>query len=111
MPPPLESCSVTAPKKLTDLFPGASKDAADLLMRLLQFNPSKRISAAQALRHPFVAQFHNPEDEPSCSRVITIPINDNHKYSIAEYRWAVGRAGRGYAGGWLSISGWGLCVM
>jgi serine/threonine protein kinase len=48
----------------------------------LQFNPNKRISAAEALRHPYVAQFHNPDDEPSCSRVITIPINDNHKYSI-----------------------------
>jgi serine/threonine protein kinase len=47
-----------------------------------QFNPSKRISAAEALRHPYVAQFHNPDDEPSCSRIITIPINDNHKYSI-----------------------------
>lgn len=51
-------------------------------MHHLQFNPSKRISAAEALRHPYVAQFHNPDDEPSCSRVITIPINDNHKYSI-----------------------------
>jgi hypothetical protein len=33
-----------------------------------------------------VNQFHNPDDEPNCSRVITIPINDNHKYTIAEYR-------------------------
>jgi mitogen-activated protein kinase 15 len=47
-----------------------------------QFNPSKRLTAAEALAHPYVAQFHNPDDEPSCSRTITIPINDNHKYSI-----------------------------
>lgn len=49
---------------------------------LLQFNPSKRLTAAEALAHPYVAQFHNPADEPSCSKIITIPINDNHKYSI-----------------------------
>lgn len=52
----------------------------------MQFNPNKRLSAAEALKHPYVAQFHNPDDEPSCGRVITIPINDNHKYSIQEYR-------------------------
>lgn len=43
-------------------------------------------SADEALRHPYVNQFHNPEDEPNCGRIITIPINDNHKYTIAEYR-------------------------
>jgi hypothetical protein len=60
---------------------------------LCQFNPTKRITAAEALAHPYVAQFHVPEDEPSCSRVITIPINDNCKYSISDYRWAGGAGG------------------
>lgn len=35
---------------------------------------------------PAPPQFHNPEDEPSCSRTISIPINDNHKFTVAEYR-------------------------
>eukprot|EP01017_Pseudomicrothorax_dubius_P002231 TRINITY_DN0_c984_g1_i2.p2 TRINITY_DN0_c984_g1~~TRINITY_DN0_c984_g1_i2.p2 ORF type:complete len:144 (+),score=41.52 TRINITY_DN0_c984_g1_i2:1-432(+) len=35
---------------------------------------------------PYVAQFHNSDDEPRCDRVITIPIDDNTKYSIREYR-------------------------
>lgn len=60
-----------------------------------QFNPSKRLSAAEALRHPYVAQFHCPDDEPACSRVVTIPINDNCKYSISDYRCA-GRAAVGH---------------
>eukprot|EP00951_Prasinocladus_malaysianus_P021916 scaffold182242_cov48-Prasinocladus_malaysianus.AAC.1 len=82
----LDNLSVAQPRKLHEMFPNASADAADLLKRLLHFNPKKRISAEDALRHPYVAQFHNTADEPSCSRRVTIPIDDNTKYSISEYR-------------------------
>jgi len=33
-----------------------------------------------------VAQFHNPDEEPNCTRKIVIPIDDNQKFSIREYR-------------------------
>lgn len=33
-----------------------------------------------------MSQFHNPDDEPSCPRVIKIQIDDNTKYTAAEYR-------------------------
>ncbi|KAK3232768.1 hypothetical protein CYMTET_56895 [Cymbomonas tetramitiformis] len=82
----LESLPPVEARSLRELFPNASPEAEDLLRRLLQFNPCKRISAEEALRHPYVAQFHNPQDEPTCDHTITIPINDNTKYSIAEYR-------------------------
>ena len=36
-------------------------------------------SAADALRHPYVARFHNPEDEPACPRILRIQIDDNTK--------------------------------
>lgn len=68
------------------LFPNASEQAADLLHKLLEFNPDKRITAEEALRHPYLAQFHNPADEPSCNHIISIPIDDNTKYTIQEYR-------------------------
>uniref|UniRef100_A0A7S0RHL1 Mitogen-activated protein kinase n=1 Tax=Pyramimonas obovata TaxID=1411642 RepID=A0A7S0RHL1_9CHLO len=82
----LESLPPVRARSLRELFPTASPEAEDLLIRLLQFNPNKRINAEEALRHPYVAQFHNPADEPYCEHVITIPINDNTKYSISEYR-------------------------
>ena len=36
------------------MIPDASPDALNLLNQLLQLNPDKRLSADQALRHPYV---------------------------------------------------------
>ncbi|GMH42648.1 hypothetical protein BSKO_10567 [Bryopsis sp. KO-2023] len=82
----IEGCRFTPQRDMREIFPNASADAYDLLRKLLQFNPSNRITAEEALRHPYCQQFHNPADEPSAMRLITIPINDNTKYTIAEYR-------------------------
>jgi mitogen-activated protein kinase 15 len=44
-------------RSLNELYPHASEDAIDLLKKLLHFNPNKRLSAEEAIAHPFVAQF------------------------------------------------------
>lgn len=81
----MEGLTNTGPRKpLFQLFPDASPDATDLLERLLQFNPEKRLTADEALRHPYLAQFHNPDDEPSCGRVIKISMDDNNKVWIPQ---------------------------
>ena len=68
-----------ATPRLESTFPTASPDALDLLARLMHFNPDRRISPEDALRHPYCAQFHNPQDEPTAPATITIPIDDNTK--------------------------------
>jgi len=82
----LESLPMSRPRPLNEMFPTASVEALDLLRLCLQFNPAKRISAADSLRHPYVVQFHNPEDEFECDRVIRIPIDDNTKLTVQDYR-------------------------
>eukprot|EP00163_Fabomonas_tropica_P007013 TRINITY_DN1661_c0_g1_i1.p1 TRINITY_DN1661_c0_g1~~TRINITY_DN1661_c0_g1_i1.p1 ORF type:complete len:361 (-),score=42.51 TRINITY_DN1661_c0_g1_i1:739-1821(-) len=82
----LESLPATRRKSLSEIYPQASQEALDLLGRLLQFNPNRRITAEEALRHPYVAQFHNPADEPVCERPLRISIDDDHRFSISEYR-------------------------
>lgn len=50
---------------LSKLFPGASPLAVDLLGRMLQFDPRRRISVQEALAHPWLAQLHDEAAEPA----------------------------------------------
>ncbi len=47
-------------------YPGANPLALDLLSKLLAFDPLKRITVETALEHPYLADFHDPEEEPTC---------------------------------------------
>ena len=51
------------------MFPRTSDQALDLLERLLAFNPVKRISVEEALRHPYLEPYHDPEDEPTAEPI------------------------------------------
>lgn len=75
----LDSIPDVEQKSLHDLFPKAKPEAIDLLQRLIQFNPEKRITAEEALKHPYVSLFHSPKDEPICTHQIKLYFNDNKK--------------------------------
>uniref|UniRef100_A0A0B7AIY3 mitogen-activated protein kinase n=1 Tax=Arion vulgaris TaxID=1028688 RepID=A0A0B7AIY3_9EUPU len=46
-------------------FAGASELAIDLLEKMLDLDPDTRISVDEALRHPYIIQYHDPDDEPT----------------------------------------------
>ena len=50
---------------LTKMFPTVDPAAVDLLTRMLSFDPSKRITVDEALAHLFMADYHDPTDEPA----------------------------------------------
>ncbi|KJE93287.1 mitogen-activated protein kinase 2 [Capsaspora owczarzaki ATCC 30864] len=49
------------------LFSHANPLAIDVLDKMLIFDCEKRITAADALRHPYFSQLHDPDDEPDSS--------------------------------------------
>ena len=55
------------PQPLHERYPNAPPGAVDLLSRLLAFDPSKRISAADALTHPFLKPLHDLNTEPTAT--------------------------------------------
>ncbi|XP_030332421.1 mitogen-activated protein kinase 15 [Strigops habroptila] len=60
--------------------------ALDLLKKLLVFNPDKRLTAEEALQHPYVKRFHCPAREPSLDHDVVLPLGDDIQLSVAEYR-------------------------
>lgn len=41
--------------------------AIELLRRMITFDPTERISVAEALKHPWLSTYHNHDDEPDCT--------------------------------------------
>ncbi|KAL0961858.1 hypothetical protein UPYG_G00332570 [Umbra pygmaea] len=75
------------PVSLGDLLlQSASPDALDLVCRLLVFNPDKRLTAEQALEHPYVSRFHNAAKEPSLDYDVILPVDDDVQLSVGQYR-------------------------
>jgi len=58
------------------IFHKAQPDVLDLLDKLLQFSPDKRIDATDSLSHPYFASLHNPQYEPDCKELFGYVTED-----------------------------------
>ncbi|XP_039701953.1 mitogen-activated protein kinase 15 isoform X4 [Pteropus medius] len=70
----------------TLLPPDTPPEALDLLRRLLVFTPDKRLSAAQALQHPYVQRFYCPAHEWTLAADVRLPVQEGVQLTAAEYR-------------------------
>merc|ERR1711904_192142 len=85
----ISSVSIRRTKKFSEIFPNESSDVINMLTKLLEFNPQKRLSAKEALQHPYVAQYHNPHNEPQSGQVFHTLNEGSIRLSSAEYRESI----------------------
>jgi len=72
-------------KPFAEIFPLANPQAIDLIEQMLVLDPEKRITVDGALAHPYVAQLHDPDDEPTCSKVFDADF-DEDTTQLSEFR-------------------------
>lgn len=71
---------VYLPQNLQDIIPQIDPIALDLLKKLLQMVPENRISARQALQHPWFAEYNQPAPYPSSNNNIAMPEQPSHQF-------------------------------
>lgn len=84
-------CGSGSKQSLAELCSGASSEALHFMNLTFQYCPHSRISAEAGLSHPYVGDFHKPNEsvsEPNYPRdkEIKLDIGDDMKLSPDEYR-------------------------
>lgn len=82
----LEKSMMVPKQPLRTILAAAPVDAIDLLEKLLVLNPHKRLTAEQALEHPYVRAFHKPEREPALDHDVVPTLSDAIQLTVDEYR-------------------------
>jgi len=68
----LRALPLSKKRPFAALYPNASPLAIDFLSKTLTFDPKKRLTVEQALQHPYLESYHDPDDEPSAP-----PLHDD----------------------------------
>mmetsp|Transcript_144417 Transcript_144417/g.462742 ORF Transcript_144417/g.462742 Transcript_144417/m.462742 type:complete len:153 (+) Transcript_144417:347-805(+) len=66
-------------KSWTSLYPNASPVQCDLLDQMLQFDPNRRLTCGESLRHLYLADQFCEEDEVLAQAHLDWSFDDNHE--------------------------------
>ena len=89
-----------------ECFPSATEDAIDLVRKLLQFNPINRLSVEQAINHPYVAQFHDLNNEPYCNQRVLMDSYSNIRFYRDKFYSEIFRIKKEIRGKYLQDKGY-----
>jgi len=67
----IKSLPNNAGKKFAEAFCGMTKEAQDVLRKMLRWDPDSRITVDEAITHPYLDKLHCAEDEPTCEPLDT----------------------------------------
>jgi len=56
-----------------------SPEVIDILEKILIFDHQRRLDSESALKHPYFAQWHDPDDEPVGERLVNMEFEENCK--------------------------------
>ncbi|WAR01782.1 MK38B-like protein [Mya arenaria] len=71
-------------KSFKEVFKGVNPQAIDLLERMLDLDGDTRITAEEALAHPYMSKYADPSDEPTAPKFDDSFESTN--YSVLELR-------------------------
>jgi len=73
------------PGNFRSLFnPDTNPEALDLIEKMLQFNPAKRITVGEALAHPYLSSLHDPNNEPGAPYPYKFDFDDSENEKVSE---------------------------
>ena len=75
----LESLPRTQGIPFKEKFTQTDKNGIDLLEKLLVWDPQTRVSAHEALKHPYLEPYHDPEDEPEAGFLFDWSLIDSEQ--------------------------------
>ena len=78
----LDLLSKIKPYNKREWLPACSQDALDLLCKTLEFNPEKRYTMLDILKHPYFEEFYEPEELFIAKQRIKINIKDDEKLTL-----------------------------
>ncbi|CAD8100644.1 unnamed protein product [Paramecium sonneborni] len=72
-------------QKLNSLL-GCPKDELDIISKLLQYDPTKRLSIEDCLKHSYFKEYRNTKEEINYHGSIMLQLQDDKQYPISTYR-------------------------
>lgn len=64
----LKSMKDKKKQDMSVIVPNATAEGIKFLEKMLAFDPAKRMTSGELLTHPYLAQLHDPDDEPECDK-------------------------------------------